>query len=104
PLAVLQEANVSYDELTQAILANPSGVNPEVQTLKAKIAELEQNFDKRFSDRDTQTEREALSHMRRNVDSLVSQGDDFEMIRETGSQGDVVEVIRQVYKTEGIML
>jgi hypothetical protein len=104
PLAVLQEAGVTYDELTQAILANPSGNNPDIHALKEEIKSLKEGFDKTLSERDARTEQEALREMRRNVDRLVATGDDFEMIRETGSQAEVTELIRQIYKIEGTVL
>lgn len=102
PLAVLQEAGVTYDQLTEAILANPS--NPDLQAIRDELKATKEEFSKTLTERDAQTEREALAEMRRNTNRLVAEGDDFEMIRETGSQADVVKLIHQVYKSEGVVL
>lgn len=102
PLAVLQEAGVTYEQLTEAILANPS--NPDIQAIRDELKATKEEFSKTFTERDAQTEREALAEMRRNTNRLVAEGDDFEMIRETGSQADVVKLIHQVYKSEGVVL
>lgn len=104
PLAVLQEAGVTYDQLTEAILANPNGNNSDIIALREELKATKEDFSKTLSERDKQTEREALAEMRRNTDRLVAQGDDFEMIRETGSQDDVVKLIHQIYKSEGVIL
>lgn len=104
PLAVLQEAGVTYDELTQAILANPNQNNPDIQALREELKATKEEFGKTLTERDAQTERQALAEMRRTVDRLVAQGDDFEMVRETGSQAEVISLIKTVYKTEGVVL
>jgi hypothetical protein len=104
PLSVLQEAGVSYDDLTQAILANPSTQNPELQALKDEIKALKEGVDKTFTDRDTQAEQSVLSDMRREADRLTAQGDEYEMVRETKSQAQVIDLIHKTYKQTGEIL
>jgi hypothetical protein len=99
PLSVLQEAGVTYDDLTKAIMANP--VNPELEELKAQVKALKEGVDKTFSERDQQTEAQVLSEIRLEADGLVAEGDTYEMIRATGSSPDVVKLIHRIYKETG---
>lgn len=101
PLSVLQQAGVSYDDLTQAILGNKSGYNPELNALKEQIQNLEKALDNKFSDRDNQAEQQVLNQMRREADILSAKSDDYEMVRTTKSQSDVVDLIRRTYKKTG---
>ena len=104
PLSVLQEHGVTYEQLTEAILANQGGVNPEIQALKAEIKALKEGVDKNFIDRDTAAETQALAEMRKEAVVLAQEGDAFDMIRETNSLPDVMELIRRTYKTTGEVL
>jgi len=101
-LKVLEEAGVSYDDLTQAILANPG--NAELRALEAKVASLESGVDKKLQDREAQQEQQVLAEMRREAASLIAQGEDFEMVRETHSLPDVMKLIEQTYRTSGEVL
>lgn len=104
PLSVLQEFGVTYDQLTNDILSAQGGINPDIQSLKAEIKALKEGVDKTFSDKDVANERAVLAEMRRNVNQLASQGDDFEMIRETQSESDVIDLIHRTYKKTGEIL
>lgn len=104
PLGALQDAGVTYEQLTEAIMANSSGVTPEIQSLKEQINSLKDELKNTLSERDQQTERQVLANLRRETDMLVSEGDAYEMVRETGSQDDVVRLIHQVWKQEGTVM
>lgn len=104
PLGVLQEAGVTYEQLTEAILSGQSGVNPELQALKAKIDALEKGLDTKLTERDSQAEQQVLAEMRRETDRLVAEGDDFEMIREMRKQPAVTELIHRTWKQTGEIL
>lgn len=102
PLNVLLEAGVTYDQLTEAILANQG--NSEVNALKTKISELEQGIEKKFSDRETQAEQQVLAEMKRDATKLAAEGETFEMVRETGSIPDVMQLIERTYRETGEVL
>lgn len=105
-LSVLQEEGVTYDQLTEQILAS-NQEKAEVEALRAEVKALKDGFDtqsKSLSERDIATENQVKAQIRRNVDQLISQGDDFEMIREAGYAPKVVDLIDQVWKKEGILL
>ena len=101
PLSVLQELGVTYDQLTQDILAAQGGITPEITALKAEIKALKEGVDKTFSDKDSAAEKSVLAEMRRTINNLASQGDDFELVRETRSQPEVLDLIHRTWKQTG---
>lgn len=105
PLSVLQEAGVTYEQLTEAILANPSTASDaKILALESKLAELEKGVDSKLSDRDQQAEQAVLKELRRTVDKFTFSGDEFENIREDKAQGRVVELIHRTWKQTGEVL
>jgi hypothetical protein len=102
PLSVLQEYGVTYDQLTQDILANQN--NPELRKLQAEVKALKEEIPKALADKDAQAEKQVLSEIRREADSMSFSSDEFEMIRATRSQPEVVELIRRIYKETGEIL
>ena len=103
PLKIF-EAGLTYDQLTEAILANQSGINPEIQALKAEIKALKDGVDKNFVDRDASAEQQVLAEMRRQAEGLAKEGDDYEMVRETKSIPEVMDLIYRTYKSTGEVL
>lgn len=101
PLSVLQELGVTYDQLTNDILQAQGSINPDIQSLKAELKALKEGVDKTLSDKDAAAEKAVLAEMRRNINQLASQGDDYEAIRETKSESDVIELIHRTYKDTG---
>jgi hypothetical protein len=102
PLNVLLEAGVTYEQLTEAILANQQ--NPEVNTLKSKMTELESKVDQRFEERAKQERAQVVKQMQREASLLVSTGDEFELVRETRSVPDVIRLIEKTYDEHGELL
>lgn len=101
PLSVLQEFGVTYDKLTEDLLAGQSGFNPEIQALKAELKAIKEGVDKTFSDKEAHAEQQVLAEIQREVEQRVLVGDDFEMIRVTGSQSEVKELIRRTFHEKG---
>lgn len=107
PLGVLQEEGITYDTLTEAILSNQSGNNPQIQKLQAEIQALKEgleNQNKSLNDRDVQSEKQVLSQIGREIDQLSSDGDDYEMIRTTGSRQDVLDLIKRTFDERGYVM
>ncbi len=104
PLGVLLEEGVTYDQLTEAILANQSGGGAEFAALKAEIKALKEGVDKQLTDRDTQAEQQVLSEMKKEATALAAEGEDFEMVRETGSIPAVMTMIERTYRETGEVL
>ncbi len=102
PMRVLLEQGVTYDDLRDAILAGQG--NPEVLALKAEINALKEGVDKKFTDRETQAEQQALAEMRKEASLIVADGEDFELVRETKSIPDVMKLIERTYRESGEVL
>lgn len=106
-LSVLLEEGVTYDQLTEQILAqNQNGTDLSAlrAELKAEIKSELEAQNKLLADRDVASENQVRAQIKRNVDQLVAQGDDFEMIREAGYSHKVVELIDNIWKKEGLLL
>lgn len=104
PLSVLQEHGVTYDQLTEAILAGGSGMNPDIQALKDEIKALKEGVDKTFITKEEQAEEAALTEMLYEAESLAKDGDAFEMIRERNAYDRVLRLIHDTYKKTGRVL
>jgi hypothetical protein len=102
PLGVLQEAGVTYDQLTEAILAGQN--NPEMRALKAELDALKSGIDTKFSERERQAEEQVKLEMAREASQIVAQGDEFELVRATESVPDVIRLIESVYRESGELL
>lgn len=105
-LKVLLAEGVTYDQLTEEILAS-NQENPDLVTLKSDVKTLKEGLEnqtKSIADREAATEKQALAQIGRETEQLISQGDDYEMIREAGYAPKVVDLIHKIWKTEGVVL
>lgn len=102
PLGVMLAQGITYDQLTQALLNNQA--NPEVNSLKSEFNAFKEGIEKKFTEREEQAIQQNLASMQGKADSLIAQGDDFELIRATGNNHKVTELIEQKYRREGKIL
>lgn len=107
-LSVLLEEGVTYDQLTEQILAqNQNGADLSAlrNELKAEIkAELD-NQNKALANRDATTEKQVLAQIGREADRLVASGGDaYEMIREAGYSSKIVDLIHRTHKETGELM
>ncbi len=103
-LSVLMEEGVTYDQLTEQILAsNQEGADLQAlrAELKAELAAIKEEQTKSLSERDAASEKQVLSQIRKDTDALISQGDEYEMVREAGYAPKVVELIHKTWKNTG---
>ena len=103
PLSVLLEHGVTYDQLTEAILASQNGYSPELQALKAELKALKDGVDKTFSEKETQQRQQVLAEMRREATQLA-EGEAFELVKATGSVPKVIKLIERTYDERGEVL
>lgn len=101
PLSVLLENGVTYDQLTEAIMADQS--NSKFTSLESKIQALEKGIEQKFADNATQAEKQVLAEMRREADQLVKT-DDYELVRETRNVPQVMTLIERTYRETGEVL
>lgn len=102
PLRTMLDNGISYEQLTQEILASQG--NQEMNDLKAEIQALKQGLDQKFTDRDTQSKQAVLAEMRKTAIPLVQTGDTYEMVRATNSLNEVMRLIESTYDTTGEVL
>ena len=102
-LKVLLSEGVTYDQLTEQILAQnqDSEAMGKVSELEAKIKALEEGVDQKLTARDAQAEEAALTDMLYEAESLAKEGDDFQLIREANAYERVLRQIHSTYKQTG---
>jgi hypothetical protein len=104
PLGVLQQAGVTYDELTQAIMNGDPAPNAEVIALQKRIEELEKGVDNKLSERDDQAKQQVLREIKRDAERMAFSSEEFKAIRATKSFDDVVELIDRTWTKSGELL
>lgn len=110
-LNALAEAGLTYDQITELMLnqQNPQKMQ-EIQLnkkLEAKIQELEDKISKTqksAEEQQTQAYKQAVNQIRNETKSLVEADPTFETIKATGSIDDVVQLIEETFKQEGVLL
>jgi hypothetical protein len=103
PLGVMLENGVTYDQLTEAIIAQQSGATPEINALKAEMKALKEDLSGQFTTRDQQAEQQVLADIKREAIQLAK-GEQFEAIREAKAENQVVELIHRTWKKTGEIL
>lgn len=102
PLSVLLESGVTYDQLAEAIVSNQG--NPEVSALKAELKALKEGVDQKFVDKDNQARQQVVSEMKNEAQRLVSQGEQFALIREERLVPQVIRLIEETFDKDGELL
>ena len=104
PLSVLLEAGVTYEQLTEAILADQNGNSSQIRALEAKLSALEEGVDQKLTAREQAQKQAALTEMQREAQHLIAEGEEFELVRETGSLKKVMALIEKTYDETGEVL
>lgn len=111
PFSVLSELGLSYDQLTDMALNAPKpenlAITNEIKALREELKTLKgetENTKKSFEEQQTQSYQQALNQIRNEAKSLVEHDPNFETVKETGSVGDVVDLIEQTFKKDGVLL
>lgn len=107
PMEALSDAEVTYEEVTQAAI-DAQNVNPQVSAhikrLEAKLAKLEEQAElqtKASAEQQSQQYQAAVKQIRNDAAKLVNSDPSFETIKATGSVKEVVELIEQNFKETG---
>lgn len=103
----LQAGEISYEELGNEYLSQPSPEDAKYSRLEAKIAQLEGELGKTkdgMSDSQKQAYDGAIKQVRSKVDALVASDERFELTRLEGKQAKVVDYIETTYKEDGVLL
>ncbi len=109
-LGVLEEAGISWDDLTnQAINRAPTDirVTNTIARLEQKIAQLEeanQNSAKTYQEQQQAQYQAAVKQIKADAKQLVYTDPEFETIKSMNAVKDVVDLIEQTYAKDGIVL
>ncbi len=99
PLSVLQEHGVTYEQLTNEILGQQQ--QPDLTKFEENILK---KIDERLAGKDTQQEESVYNFMKQNVDKMSFSSDKYKLIRESKSQGDVMELVKRTWNEKGEIL
>lgn len=107
PIAVLTEAGISYDKLTEILLNSPNNNDPTIRAIRSEIKALrdaQENNNKRQQESQDQQYQQAVKQISTEVKLLVDSDANFETIKETGMQEAVVELIKQTFDDKGYLM
>lgn len=106
-LAVLQEQGITYDQLTSLILNQPGPQEQATSKLEAKIAALEEQLKKQETtaeERQTKAYENAVNQIRNEAKLLIDADPAYETIKQTDNLEAVVELIKERYKADNIVM
>ncbi len=101
-IKVLQEQGISYDQITQDMLNQPTQESQVISRLEAKIAALEAGQEEAKKSSVTQQEnayKQAVANIKNEAKQLVYSSDEYETVKATNSVDDVVELITETFKS-----
>lgn len=111
PISVLNDLGLSYDQITQLMLNAPKAEDmaraKELQSVRDElnaVKEQQVKSQKAYDDAQTQSYQQAINQIRLETKSLVNSDPTFETIKATDSVSDVVELIEETFKKDGILL
>lgn len=107
PFSVLKDNGLSYDQLTEKLLAQQNGQDPMILDLQSQIKELRDLLSEQKStveNKEKQSYEQAVEVQRKAVKSLVESDSQFELINATNSHEDVVDMIVKTFKDENVLL
>jgi hypothetical protein len=101
PLEVLLANGVTYDQITEGILANPG--NPELEALKAELREVTDRVNQIPKDQEAASKAQVIQEMTREAKQLAATPE-FELVQATGSIPQVIELIERSFEKTGEVL
>lgn len=110
-LNTLLESGVSFDQLAQTVANPPPPQDPATKAyitkLEARLAAIEEKSGKveqNFQDQQNNSYKQALNQIKSEASNLVKSDPAFETIQATNSVDDVVDLIEQTFKKDGVLL
>lgn len=111
PWKYMKDAKVSYDQVTQQALNEPSSeqqqllsvideLRNEVNNLKTEQTKVKTTFE----DSQKNQYNQALNQIKNEVKQLVDSNPEFETVKATGSVQDVVELIEKTFQEDGVLM
>jgi hypothetical protein len=112
PFSILADLGLSYDQLTNAALNQPSqeelarkAYERKIESQLAEIKASQEQQKKDAADSQAQAYQQAISQIRLDTKQLIkAEPDSYEAIASTDSVNDVVDLIERTFKEDGILL
>lgn len=110
PLSVFAEAGIAYDDLVQQLVNQPT-VDPRmqayIQKLEAKVDAIEEKEvirEKTYQEQQAAQYQAAVKQIETDVKTMVYTDPNYETIKAYNATKDVVELITETYKNDGVLL
>lgn len=106
-LAVLLENGLTQDQIMNMVLNGPQQMDPalaEIQKQVKAIQEAQLNTEKMVKEKHDKDYENAVNQIRKEATDLVASNPDYETIKETGSAEAIVELIKETFKEDNVLL
>src|SRR6185369_9348957 len=103
-LSILREAGVTNDELTEAVLRESQDLGPGYDRLQAEVQAVKKALEEqneRLANGEKTQKSQVLRQMTKDAEAIVAQGDDFELVRESGYVPKAIDLIERVFDDTG---
>jgi hypothetical protein len=107
PTQAMRDFEISGDQITQGILNQPSPQDLMIQKLQSELAELKSAHDQTknmFDERDKGARAQAIAQITLDVKQLVQANPDFDTIKNTGSEDEVVAYLEKKFDETGTLV
>ena len=101
PLEVLLQNGVTYDQIVEAALANPT--DPKFEELRKELKAVTDRLDQQGTDQKTKEHQQVLQDLSREARQLAA-SPEYELVRVTDSIPDVVKLIEEWHGKTGEVL
>jgi hypothetical protein len=107
-MEAFKEGELSYDELTQMMLASPNAeVDPVLRQLQQENAELKKRFeelDGSFKQKQTTEYQQAVNQLAVDVKAFVSGKPEYELIDKLDMSAKVRDLIVETFNSDGVLM
>jgi hypothetical protein len=106
PLSILAEAGLTHDDIANMLL-NSKPEDVELKRIKSELQAIKSSQQEQFTkiqESQKAAYEQAVKQVSREVQNLVNSNEAYETIRATKSYDAVVELIKQTYDEDGILL
>lgn len=107
PMGMMQEFGLSYDQLTNLMLNQPSAEQQEIARLKQEIQTIKEaqgKTNERFDQEQQKAYDQAVKQIRSEAENMVSSDSRFETVKEMGQVEAAVELIKLNFEKEGTLM
>jgi hypothetical protein len=103
----LNEIGLTYDSLVEMQLNGPAQIDPELKALKDEINALKASQTKQVEENTTRAQQQreaAIQQLTDDVQSLVSEGEEYSTVKEAEATKEVVDLIVKTFDETGKIL